>query len=214
VEQRERDELIKREKMKYNLLYLEDQKYGGKSGRPKTFLRGNDEIHKSIKTAINESVTMLDIGCGRGFFVDMFRREYPHLQIHCVDIAAKEIKKTRPDLNIIEASADNLSMFVDGKFDLVTHLDGMEHIPAAIEEKAISEEIRVSNKYIYHQIATHEVARDKDWEKRGLGKVHINLKSADQWKKAFVYWSEKYKADIKYFVDYRQWVHVLLERRK
>jgi ubiquinone/menaquinone biosynthesis C-methylase UbiE len=198
--------------MKYNLLYTEDKTYGWRSGRPKTFLRGNDVIHQSIKSAIKESVTLLDIGCGRGFWVDFFRREYPWLQITCVDIAAKTIRKYRPDLNIVEASADNLNMFKDNQFDLITHLDGMEHIPVEIEEKTFAEECRVAKRFVYHQIATHAVARDKNWEERGLGAVHINLKTASEWKQFFDTNCLKYNMTINFFVDYRQWVHVLLEK--
>ena len=214
MDERERDELIKREKMKYNLLYMEDVKYGWKSGRPKTFLRGNDEVHNVVKDVLKRSNTMLDVGCGRGYFTNALRIAFPHLQITYTDIAAKEIMKYRPDLDIIEASADNMHMFKNSQFDIVTHLDGMEHIPPEIEEQAIAEEIRVSKRYIYHQIAVHGVGRDKLWETRGLGKVHINVKSADQWKKAFEHYAKKYKVKLLYIKDYRDWVHVLLEREE
>jgi len=205
-------ELIKKEKMKYNNLYLTDNKYGWKSGRPKIFLRGNDKIHTFVKRAIQDSKTILDVGCGRGYFTDFFKREYPHLKITCIDIAAKEIRKYRPDMNIIEASADNIP-FPDNFFDLVVHLDGMEHIPAEIEEKTFVEEYRVSKKYVYHQIATHSVARDKDWIAKGLGAIHINLKTPEEWKLWFDKMSFLYRMKVLNFVDYRLWAHVLLEKK-
>ena len=205
------NKLVKREKMKYNQLYLNDPKYGWKTGRPKTFLRGNDEIHNFVKMAMNESKTMLDVGCGRGYFTDFFKREYPKLNITCVDIAAKEIRKYRPDMNIIEASADSL-LFQNNFFDMVIHLDGMEHIPPEIEEKVFQEELRVSKKYVYHQIATHSVARDKEWIDKGLGAIHINVKSADDWKMTFENYASRHGAKILHCVDYRLWVHILLEK--
>jgi ubiquinone/menaquinone biosynthesis C-methylase UbiE len=207
----ELEQLIEREKVKYNLLYASDEKYGGRSGRPKTFLRGNDEIHTFTKKALSNSKTLLDIGCGQGFFVDFFKQQYPKMQISCIDIAAKELQKRRPDLNIIEASADELP-FDNDKFDIVTHLDGMEHIPVEIEEQVFREEYRVSRKYIYHQIATHPVKRDQVWIDKGLGAIHINMKTAEEWRVWFEEMSLRYGAKILNFVDYRLWVHVLLEK--
>jgi ubiquinone/menaquinone biosynthesis C-methylase UbiE len=205
-------DLIKREKQKYNSLYSSDEKYGWKSGRPKVFLRGNDEIHTVVKKIFKESNTMLDIGCGRGFFTDALKIEYPNLKISYVDIAAKEIRKYRPDLNIIEASANNLFMFKDNHFDVVTHLDGMEHIPIEIEKAVIKEEIRVSKKYVYHQIATHPVNRDKIWIDKGLGAIHINLKTFEEWKNSFEEYAKEFNFNILNCVDFKLWTHIILEK--
>ena len=40
----------------------------------------------------------------------------------------------------------------DSFFDLVCHLDGMEHIPAVWEKACLKEAIRVSKKYVFYEI--------------------------------------------------------------
>lgn len=208
----ELEQIKEREKVKYNLLYSSDDKYGGRTGRAKVFLRGNDEIHSFVKEALLKSSSLLDVGCGKGHFMLMFKEYWPNLKVITgLDIAARSLQKYDPGLKIYEASADDMP-FPDSSFDFVAHMDGMEHIPVEMEELVFAEEVRVAKKFIYHTIATHPVKRDKVWIAKGLGAIHINMRTPAEWKTIFEAYADKYRVKIKHFVDYRLWVHVMLEK--
>ena len=86
----------------------------------------------------------------------------------------KNINYTTTDLisPIADVKADICNLpFKDKSFDIVTHIYGMEHIPLAIEKDVLLEELRVSKKYIYHQIATSLTANDKERKKKGKKQI-------------------------------------------
>lgn len=210
MEQLNRSELIARETRKYNKLHSENVKYGGRSARGKMFVNNEDQFHKLVKKVFKESKTMLDVGCGKGFFIDFFSARYKNLQITGMDIS-NEAAKTRPDLNIVVADGCNMP-FDDNQFEVSVHMDGMEHIPAEIETDFLKEVLRVTKNYIYLTIATHAVKHhDEPYEAAGLGAVHINMKKADEWYLWLKEFSNNNNCVITSFQDYGLWCHCLLE---
>lgn len=203
---------VNREQRKYIELYKEDENYGHNQHKTAEMLRGNKKVRRELHKILKYSTSLLDLGCGKGFYTRYIENTYPNLKVVCVDIAAKEIMKHRPDMKILQASANELPI-MDNYFDIVFHLDGLEHIPEEIEENVIAEELRVSKKYVYHQISTNPVSIDEKWEGRGLGAIHINIKTEKEWKKTFINYAKKYKLRIRFFISYKGWVFVLLEKR-
>jgi ubiquinone/menaquinone biosynthesis C-methylase UbiE len=183
-------------------------KYGGKSGRIKVFKRANDLLHKKVKRALALSKSLLDVGCGKGAFMDYFKRAHG---MHCTGIEIAE-NVGRPDLNIIYGSAHEM-IFKDKQFDIVVHQDGMEHIPEEIERQVLSELFRVSRNYIYMTIAIHEVKHNDDkTESMGLGKVHCNMKSIADWEEILEDYIISYKVkDFELCYD-KNWVYVYIQK--
>ena len=203
--------IIEREQTKYNLLHKKP-KYGGRTGRTKMFRKADDKFHKVVKIALSESDTLLDIGCGKGAFIDLFHSMYPKIKIKGCDIA-EEVKRTRKDLDIDICSAHDLP-YDDNTFDIVCHMDGMEHIPSEIEDQVLREGVRVSKEWIYHTTAIHEVKHhDDEYEALGLGAVHINMKTVKEWKRKFIELSEAEDLDFVSFLGDEYWIHALLRKR-
>jgi len=205
-----KEDIIRRERTKYNHIH-QREKYGAKTGRVKQFALAKDGLHKSVKAALKDSESLIDIGCGKGGFMDFFRNRYPHLEIVGLDIA-EEVKKHRPDLNIVISDAGHIP-FEDERFDFVCHQDGLEHIPEELLEDTMKEEFRVCKKYMYFTVATHEVKHNDDiYREMGLGAIHINMKTVKEWKQVFI----KYFADNSFsrwiFDADKNWVYVYLEK--
>jgi len=200
--------LLEREQKKYDLLH-QNIKYGGRTGRAKQFFKNDDAFHKTVRSIMKTSKTMLDVGCGKGFFIDVFSSHFKNLAITGCDISQTAIQG-RPDLHLMLCSAHKMP-FKDGQFDIVAHMDGMEHIPAEIELDVMNELSRVAKRYMYMTIATHPVKHHDDkYEKQGLGAVHINMKTADEWRHFISKFCIENGFNFIDFQDYKDWVHVLI----
>ena len=204
-------EIINSEREKYQLLHLENPKYGGRTGCARAFTKNNDVFHQAVKYALKTSKTLLDVGCGKGFFTDYFRNNYPNIEEIVGTDIADCIKEYRKDLNIVICGADDMP-FSDRKFDFVAHMDGMEHIPVEIEYDVFREICRVSKRCVYMTIATHEAPRDKLRIKEGLSPVHINMKNAREWRDWIHISAKRNGFKVIGFEDYKLWVHVFLAR--
>lgn len=201
--------LINNEKIKYDSLHKKEIKYGGRTGRAKALKRASDDLHVEFKKAILNSKTLLDVGCGKGFFMEFFHNQYSHLKIVGMDISKEAVRFiTKFPTHI--CSASDMSLFNDRMFDIVIHQDGMEHIPVELEKKAMNEIFRVSNKYIYMTIAIHEIKRDKG--KVGNEKVHCNIKKAKCWIEIFHKFKQE-KGIKKLLLSHDEnWVYVFMEK--
>jgi len=205
-----KEDIIQREKDKYNHIHKKER-YGAKTGRVKQFKLAKNKLHTAVKTAIKQSKNLIDIGCGKGGFMDYFNNTYYNLKVVGLDIA-EEVKKHRPDLNIIISDAGNIP-FPDNEFDFVCHQDGLEHIPEELLIDTLNEEFRVCNKYMYFTIATHSVKHNDDiYKEMGLGAIHINMKTAKEWKRVFIEFVEKNNIRNWIFDADKNWVYIYLEK--
>jgi len=74
----------------------------------------------------HESIRHLDIGCGDGVTIRMIK---PEGEVMGVDLDGEMLRHAKArGINAIKADAQDLSMFEDNAFDLVTLLDTLEHI--------------------------------------------------------------------------------------
>jgi len=203
--------IINREQKKYCLLYRQDKDYGVRKYKPITDIRGNKRVRLVMDQVFKKSNTMLDVGCGRGYYAEYLKNKYEHLNVTGIDIAGKEIESGDHKVKVITCSC-NKTPFNNRSFDLVIHLDGLEHIPVELEENTIKEQCRISKRYIYHQISTQPVFADKYWEEQGLGSLHINLKNPKEWERKFNEYSKKFRLKKIFFISYKNWIHILLEK--
>jgi len=205
-----KEEILEREKRKYNHIH-QRLNYGGKTGRIKQFAMAKDKLHIATRKAIKKSLNLLDVGCGKGAFMDWLRNNRPEIQVMGIDIA-EEVKKHRSDLNIIIASASDIP-FGDSSFDFVCFQDGLEHIPIELEQDVLNEMYRVCKKYMYLTIAIHEVPHnDKIYSDMGLGAIHINMKTIKEWKNVFIKFVIENKIKYWLFDADKYWVFIYMEK--
>lgn len=205
--------IVDKEQKKYIRLYEEDKSYGDTKIKVAESLRGDDKVLKKLHSILKKSKTLLDVGCGKGFYTKYLMNTYPLLKVSCIDIAGKMIMRHAPGIDIIQASAHNIP-FESRSFDFVMHLDGMEHIPREIENRVLNEELRVSKKYIYHQISTKPTKIDKEWIDKGIGSIHVNIRNEKEWKALFKHFCKDNDLKMCFFVANGNWIHVLLMKRR
>jgi len=106
-----------------------------------------DRIQKIINLIPIDALTMLDVGCGNGSFVNFLINGSPNRfnKVVGIDSSKEAVKYVKTEK--IDGAIDDLP-FKDESFDLVTCLEVLEHLPQKDFKKGISELQRVSKKYI------------------------------------------------------------------
>jgi ubiquinone/menaquinone biosynthesis C-methylase UbiE len=109
---------------------------------------GYEELHKEeqlkkVKIILNKlnlkkTDKLLDVGCGTGFYLDMFK-----CKVTGVDPAPKLIKKYKGEQKIILARAEELP-FPDNSFHIVTSITAIQNFEDI--EKGLQEMKRVGKK--------------------------------------------------------------------
>lgn len=206
--------LIESERKKYDHIHSTKAYYGRHTPRKDWFtLDSRNEFIQRTFAIIEKSDGILDVGCGKGAFIDHFSKLVKGKKIVGVDIS-KAAALARKDINIRVSCASSLP-FEDSSFDATYHFDGMEHIPVEIEDKVIDEQFRVARKYIIHSLATKEDEyHDKIAKDNNMTDVHINLKDDVQWKEFFLKHCEKHSAELVVFdTSFANHVNVIIKKK-
>lgn len=109
-----------------------------------------ERLEKTISLIPNDVVSILDVGCGDGTFVNNLSNDYRILAVDQSASALKHVKRLK-----IFASIENLP-FDSGSFDLVVCAEVLEHLPYGVYERGIQELERVSSKYIIISVPNRE----------------------------------------------------------
>jgi len=112
----------------------------------KTEAKGEHKFYFSFSKEYLRGGKVLDLGSWTGPYTTLIYDLAK--EITAVDIeeeALRVLKKNLPNVKIIKAESDNLP-FKDGKFDVVTFWDVIEHIPVGSESATLSEINRVLKK--------------------------------------------------------------------
>ncbi len=106
-----------------------------------------ERIRGSIGLIPADVESLLDVGCGKGDFVNTLVADSPgrFKKIVGLDISKEALKYVRADK--IEGTIADLP-FADKSFDLLTCLETLEHLPHEDLKKGAAELQRVSRKYI------------------------------------------------------------------
>jgi SAM-dependent methyltransferase len=86
------------------------------------------KLASSLKTAPK---TIMDLGCGTGYFAAQLKKVYPESEVYDVDISAPALEKAsqrHPYVKFVLADAEAHLPFSDNKFDLVISGENIEHI--------------------------------------------------------------------------------------
>lgn len=107
-----------------------------------------------------QPLNLLDIGTGRGVFLNPLLDTFPNLPITCIDILDYRIDALQSlnrggitNLNPLLMDASNLE-FDSKRFEVVTVLEVLEHIPNI--DSAIEEICRVTKEYVVFSVPSKE----------------------------------------------------------
>ena len=185
------DTLEKEEREKYNYV-VNEKGYGSDYDRKVQIERmvgGLGDVSVAYLNILSElkkknSFKVLDIGSGPGGVMAWLFSEHG-ADVYGIDISDAFVKSAKSNFPFLEnnfvGNASNMHMFEDNSFDLVQHLDGMEHIPVEWEEDCLKEAVRVSNKYVFYENACEDAYADSWMSEKDYTKAHINIKSPNEW---------------------------------
>lgn len=124
--------------------------------------------------------TILDVGCGEGFTLDLIEKEGIKAKLEGVDFLKTAIdigKKERPHLNLKVGTIYDLP-YKDNTFDMVICSEVLEHLEDP--KKALDELQRVTKKYVVLSVPNEpwfmlaNFLRGKNWSRFGNDIEHIN----------------------------------------
>lgn len=97
--------------------------------------------------------SLLDVGCGNGVFLNWLQEQQTKIELTGTDRSAAAlayVKTKKVQSDIIELP------FGNGSFDCISCLEVIEHLPVTVYEKALSELVRVSRKYVVISVPFEE----------------------------------------------------------
>lgn len=163
-----------------------DPKYDNRKGYGLTFW--SDHYLGEAKTwAKDFSIyTFLDLGCGKGFYVQAFRMI--GVEAWGIDLSEYATSHCHPDMKsyILCQDATDLSRFKDSYFDFIRSWDFLEHLTPEEIWKCLRECRRVGKRWMRHGITVF----DKDY--RSIAQAfpnepqdptHVSCYKPDWWKK-------------------------------
>jgi ubiquinone/menaquinone biosynthesis C-methylase UbiE len=181
--------LRKKEERKYNDLHKMsgfEELQAGWGRQLKLFLNSEMNFYQMARESARLD-SVLEIGIGAG---EMTRWFVENLQdtasIDVSDYAVNSVREILKTDRIVHCSAESLS-FQDNRFNVVFHLDGMEHIPAEIEKQALIEAVRVTRPggRIYYANACCDSWWDHKLVEMGHDPAHVNIKTPNEWHKFY-----------------------------
>ena len=206
-------DLFKHEQEKYNVVHKytgisENQPgYGRQLNELKTL---NRKFNNYWNSFVEKKYSFLEVGLGAGENIKYF----DSLNLDCCGIDISDFlvdELLELGLNVKHMSCHQIS-FDDNSFDVVQHLDGMEHIPVEWEEKCLSEEVRVSKKYILYANAMGDAYLDSIAKSSGYDEVHINIKNESEWDSFYEGNSDKYGYKIFHKEIHPNTYYIILEK--
>lgn len=207
--------LFLHEQEKYNLVH----KYHGTSpdqigyGRQiNELLSKESRFHTFWRECLVEGLSFLEIGLGAGEIVRFFhQREQTYLGIDIADQVVNEL--VNEGLNVKHISCHQMSDIPDNSFDVVQHLDGMEHIPVEWETQTLQEEIRVSKQFVFHANAMGDAFLDTISKQGGFDEVHVNIKNKEKWDLFY----DTHQGGFGYKINHREVIgntyYIILEKK-
>ncbi|MDA7465995.1 class I SAM-dependent methyltransferase [Candidatus Pelagibacter ubique] len=157
--------------------------YGGLTYHPKYWVNVVKDFVEYYK--IKPDAKILDVGCAKGYMVYDFKRQYPGLEMHGVDISEYAIKNCHPEVkdNLQVGKAESLK-FEDNYFDLVISINTVHNLELKDCVDSIKEISRVSKGNSFITVDAY----NSDEEKERMFKWNLTAKtimSTNDWKDTF-----------------------------
>ena len=157
--------------------------YGGLTYNPKYWENVVKDFVEYYK--IKPDAKILDVGCAKGYMVYDFKRQYPGLEIHGVDISEYAIDNCHREVknNLQVGKAESLK-FEDNYFDLVISINTVHNLELKDCVASIKEISRVSKGNSFITVDAY----NSDEEKERMFKWNLTAKtimSTNDWKNTF-----------------------------
>jgi 2-polyprenyl-3-methyl-5-hydroxy-6-metoxy-1,4-benzoquinol methylase len=176
------EDLFEHERQKYNVIHKYtgiDEGQVGYGRQLGILLTGGDPFHRKWQELYKEGNSFLEVGLGAGEIIKHFHKEsVNYCGVDISDYVVDELVKL--GLNAKQMSSHDLTLDNE-TYDVVQHLDGLEHIPVKWELDTLKEELRVSKKYVFHSNAMGDAYLDTISKQHGFDALHINIKNEQQW---------------------------------
>lgn len=148
---------------------------------------------------MDDSCSLLDIGCAKGFMLYDFKKYLPNIKVKGIDISTYAINNALPDIKneLFVYDINNKLPFNDNSFDYVISINTVHNLDLEPCINAIKEIERVSKKGSF---ITVDAYRD-DYEKKRMFDWNLTAKtimSVSDWKKIFN--EIEYKGDYYWFI--------------
>ncbi len=120
--------------------------YGGYNYNPKYWTEVVKDFVSYYK--LDKKARILDVGCGKGFMLYDFKKQFPNISIHGIDISEYAIENSLEEVkkNLKVGSCDNIP-FPDKYFDLVISINTIHNLDKDGCAQSLKEICRVSKKY-------------------------------------------------------------------
>ena len=117
----------------------------GDRSRPHPRPRLGRNLMHPIRWVPPGASSLLDVGCNVGGFLSHCRECFPALRLAGVEVnpvALETARRNVPEAELHQAGSDALP-FADGRFDVVTCIEVLEHVPAELRRASLHEMRRV-----------------------------------------------------------------------
>lgn len=114
------------------------------SPKPASIPLKRNRMHP-IRWVEDDAAALLDVGCNAGEFLAHCREVFPRLRLAGVEINARALDVARarlPEADLRQTGAESLP-FEDDRFDCVTCIEVLEHIPEQLRRESLAEMRRV-----------------------------------------------------------------------
>lgn len=170
--------------------------YGGFYYNPKYWTTVVQDFVKYYN--IKSNARILDVGCAKGYMLYDFKRQYPNLEIHGVDISKYAIENCHPKVkkNLHVGNAKDLK-FSDNYFDLVISINTVHNLELNECITSIKEISRVTKGNSFITVDAY----NDDSEKEKMFKWNLTAKtiiSTSDWKDIFK--KIEYNGDFYWFI--------------
>jgi len=168
-----------------------EQGYGGYhyDGRWKSVAERMIEFYQ-----LQETASILDIGCAKGFLLHEFRQLLPGVQVAGVDISTYALDHALDDVRPFLQQGNATALpFPDASFDLVISINVVHNLPEPLCRRAIREMERVSRRDTYLQVDSFRNDEER-WRLEQWQLTAELIYSTEQWKALLT--DEGYRGDV------------------
>lgn len=157
--------------------------YGGFSYNPKYW---TETVKLFIERYnLNESSSILDVGCGKGFMLVDFLKAIPSLKVAGIDISNYAIENSHELVRNQLKVANCLNLpFADKSFDLVISINTIHNLDVQGCIKSIQEIERVKKKYSYIVVDGWNTLEEEQ-ELKSWVLTAVTLLQTSEWEKLF-----------------------------
>jgi ubiquinone/menaquinone biosynthesis C-methylase UbiE len=157
--------------------------YGGFSYDPKFW---SETVKLFIERYnLNESSSILDVGCGKGFMLVDFLKAIPSLKVAGIDISNYAIENSHELVKNQLKVANCLNLpYADNSFDLVISINTIHNLDVQGCIKSIQEIERVKKKHSYIVVDGWNTLKEEQ-ELKSWVLTAVTLLQASEWEKIF-----------------------------